>query len=107
MLSCNVVLKPSRIHPVEKGKMIKNSEYPVTKIVVENLEKIPTDMDIFPYDRFFQGKPGSHKPHVFDRYAGFRPRQELHKVSYTQKVIPNVKFNANCDGDTRPIVWYR
>ena len=35
-----------------------------------------TDMDHFPYTRFFRGVPGSYKPIVQDRQAGWRPRQD-------------------------------
>lgn len=36
------------------------------------LYKTKTDMDQFPYQRFFRGKMYSDKPHIHEREAGFR-----------------------------------
>jgi len=33
--------------------------------------KVHTDVNVFPYNRFFRGKEGSTSPHVWEREAGF------------------------------------
>lgn len=49
-----------------------------------------TDMNEFPYRRFYRGNPDSDLPHVFDREAGFR------KIRDTQfQVIANPFASAN------------
>lgn len=41
-----------------------------------------TDMDIFPYPRFFRGQPTSDVPIVMEREAGWRPiNEECYKPS--------------------------
>lgn len=48
---------------------------------------ITTDMDHFPYNRYFRGMSSCDKPRVFDREAGRRP---WNTKAYTD-LIPEVK----------------
>lgn len=34
--------------------------------------KVQTDINVFPYNRFFRGEPNSFEPIVWDREAGFQ-----------------------------------
>ena len=44
------------------------------------LVPISTDMDNFPYNRFYRGMATCSSPRVFDREAGYRPwRQDLYQ----------------------------
>lgn len=46
------------------------------------LTPIQTDMDIFPYDRFFRGMTDCTRPRVFDREAGHRRWNQSGAYSY-------------------------
>ena len=56
-------------------------------------------MDVFPYPRFFRGKPTDPNPNVFEREAGFR---NLYPDGYTPLLKlpaapkPNVCFRPAC-----------
>ena len=58
-----------------------------------------TDMDVFPYPRFFRGIPTDPNPNVFEREAGFR---NLYPDGYTPLLKleaspkPNVCFRPAC-----------
>lgn len=58
-----------------------------------------TDMDVFPYPRFFRGKPTDPNPNVLEREAGFRNR---YQAGYTPQINipsapkPNVCFQPAC-----------
>jgi len=58
-----------------------------------------TDMDVFPYTRFFRGKYNDHCPNVFEREAGFRNH---YQAVYTPDIKlpppppPNVCFQPAC-----------
>jgi len=76
----------------------KNSSVPYyanTSIVQRSI----TDMDVFPYTRFFRGKPDDPNPNVFEREAGFRNH---YQASYTPDVklppapAPNICFQPAC-----------
>jgi len=59
-----------------------------------------TDMDVFPYPRFFRGKPTDPNPNVLEREAGFRNR---YQAGYTPQIKlpeapkPNVCFQPSCN----------
>jgi len=53
------------------------------------LVPITTDMDNFPYNRFYRGLTTCTEPRIFDREAGHRPlRQELYRPAVQEPVPP-------------------
>lgn len=50
----------------------KNQPYPYSPNPLDIFE-IRTDVNEFPYRRFFRGKRFSDKPHLWEREAGFSP----------------------------------
>ena len=65
---------------------------------VNDAESIVTDMDHFPYTRFFRGVYYSPDPVVFEREAGWRPtRDGCYKSSCDVKnKYPNNCFAGSC-----------
>jgi hypothetical protein len=61
-------------------------------------ESVITDMDNFPYTRFFRGVYYSPDPVVFEREAGWRPqRNSCYKGScYSESPYPNHCFESPC-----------
>ncbi len=53
----------------------------------------PTDMDHFPYKRFFRGVYDISNPIVMEREAGFRPRRD---AAYKFTAHPNVQPVSYC-----------
>jgi len=78
------------------NKMNYNIPYYASNSLVTNSV---TDMDHFPYNRFYRGIPTSDKPVVLDREAGFR---ELHNTAYNPNIIlplqdpPSLCWEAAC-----------
>lgn len=54
-------------------KLNYNIPYYATNEVIGN---VVTDMDHFPYDRFFRGEYNNPHPVVMEREAGYRPRHD-------------------------------
>lgn len=64
-----------------------------------NVSSITTDMDHFPYTRNFRGIYKSTEPVVFEREAGWRPRQDsCYSVNYCKNKgpYPNHCFETAC-----------
>ena len=58
-----------------------------------------TDMDVFPYPRFYRGKPTDPNPNVMEREAGFRVRYQAGytpQINLTDPNKPNVCFQPAC-----------
>ena len=58
-----------------------------------------TDMDHFPYTRFYRGNPNSSRPTVFEREAGWRPtNNQCYKALLrpTEEGYPNHCFSSAC-----------
>jgi hypothetical protein len=59
-----------------------------------------TDMDSFPYKRFYRGQADKSYPIVFDRAAGWRPRFDQENSATPYLVAPSQKpdycFEAPC-----------
>jgi hypothetical protein len=85
-------------------------------ITDEQLGYVVTDMDHFPYQRFYRGAIGSYtRPALIEREAGFRPRRdscyeniktiEIHKPQYCWQYpcssIESCK-PAKTEGTTKP-----
>ena len=83
---------------VQQQIKLKNSSTPyyADRKIVDNAI---TDMDVFPYPRFFRGKPTDPNPNVMEREAGFRNR---YQAGYTPQINlppapkPNVCFEPAC-----------
>jgi hypothetical protein len=64
------------------------------------VQNVVTDMDNFPYNRFYRGRYDSDLPIVFDREAGWRPlNNSCYRpvYSYVQPNYPDHCFQASCD----------
>jgi len=64
-------------------KLNYNIPYYASRDITSN---IITDMDHFPYKRYFRGVYHEQSPVIMEREAGFRPRNDS---CYTQISIPN------------------
>lgn len=59
------------------------------------LVPVQTDMDHFPYNRFFRGMVGCPQPRFFDREAGHRRwNQEGYYYQYSPEVVAPRKFEG-------------
>lgn len=65
---------------------------------VDNIKSVITDMDTFPYPRFYRGQWNSNTPIIFDREAGWHPRFDKFYSPYKeyQEHKPNFCFEAPC-----------
>ena len=76
----------------------KNSTTPFY-LTREASQNIKTDIDHFPYVRYYRGNPMSKRPIVFDREAGFQPvkpvPQKVEKL-YKPMYDPTVHFTFDC-----------
>ncbi len=67
-------------------KLNYNAPYYAT---FQTTDKVITDMDHFPYKRFFRGIYNQNNPTVMEREAGFRPRNDscytLHHITVPNK----------------------
>ena len=66
----------------------------------EEIFKVQTDINIWPYNRYFRGSPSSDTPIVWEREAGFQeilPRIPVPSISSTQ-TEPNIStcFQLPC-----------
>lgn len=59
------------------------------------LMPVQTDMDVFPYDRFFRGVMDCPAPRVFDREAGHRRHNPL---GYAYQYSPDVTTPRKFEG---------
>ena len=57
-------------------KLNYSSPYYARKKTILGME---TEMDYFPYNRFFRGEIGNPEPTIFDRKAGYKPIEECYK----------------------------
>ena len=63
-----------------------------------------TDMDVFPYTRFYRGQPTSNEVFVMDREAGWKP---VHNSCYNTPVVrPPTQFYPNHCFQAAPSVSY-
>ena len=68
---------------------------------INNAASVITDMDHFPYTRFFRGVYNSTEPVVFERETGWRPqRNSCYSInnckSTSESPYPNHCFEAPC-----------
>ena len=74
----------SRFTPIVNQSNVKNVRAQIAKkkghrpyhATVAQSVQVLTDYDTFPYPRYFRGVPGSSKPIVAEREAGWRPRHD-------------------------------
>ena len=60
--------------------------------------KVVTDMDHFPYTRYYRGIYTNHNPVVIDREAGWRVHDDnCYKPKYEYEIpYPNHTFQSSC-----------
>ena len=66
---------------------------------VDSAASVITDMDTFPYNRFFRGEYDSTNPIIFEREAGWRPvNNTCYANLHTSKPspYPNHCFEGSC-----------
>jgi hypothetical protein len=66
---------------------------------MDAVESVITDMDHFPYNRFYRGVAKSSEPIVFEREAGWKPiRNTSYKkiCSNNESTYPNHCFQSAC-----------
>lgn len=101
-MACNQQLSDNitknTVEFVQQQIALKNTSNPYsvnTNLVYNTI----TDIDVFPYTRFYRGVSEYSSPIVFDREAGFRP---VHNHSYVpivekpEQPKPNVCFQPPC-----------
>jgi hypothetical protein len=59
----------------------------------EAVEAVITDMDHFPYKRFFRGVYHEDRPVIFEREAGYRPRRDC---CYKELSLPTIVKPEYC-----------
>lgn len=64
-----------------------------TMFLPNSVAFIDTDMDEFPYKRFFRGVAQSSVPIIHDREAGYRPRFD---TCYKHLTNPTDEYPNNC-----------
>jgi len=74
---------------IEKKKMMK-PYCPINNIVYQ----IQTDMNVFPYTRYFRGRQDSDSPFFFEREAGYSPI--CNSISYQDKTNQNLLLANTC-----------
>jgi hypothetical protein len=62
------------------------------------IRSVTTDMDHFPYTRFYRGNPRADMPTIMEREAGFRKKLDCYKPEYVvdEGPFPNVCFEVPC-----------
>lgn len=86
------------ITSIQKQIYMKNGYNPFFG-TVNGAESIITDMDHYPYTRFYRGVYNSSQPITFEREAGWRPRRDAcYSVNKCSKLddYPNHCFKSAC-----------
>lgn len=62
------------------------------------IKNVVTDVDHFPYTRFYRGQYNDTKPHIWEREAGYhRLQNDMYKKTLTYQVHqPDVPFQIPC-----------
>ena len=112
--SCNCTLPPNTFQPIYTVPIIQDPEnnplrdqiyYKIfgpynSRYLHEHLHSLFTDMDHFPYTRFFRGQYQSSEPHVFDREAGVVIHDNKDYIKpvpdFVNDYKPNFCFEAAC-----------
>ena len=88
----------ANVSSVRKQIAMKQGSYPFYG-TSDGVVSVTTDMDHFPYTRFYRGVPSSSEPIVFEREAGWRPiRNSCYSVNNCDKKsnYPNHCFEGAC-----------
>lgn len=81
---------------IQKYIQEKIKQTPIGPTPASYLRPIVTDMDVFPYNRFFRGIADCSTPRVFDREAGHRPwRNDLYYGTSTP-TPPSAETRGHC-----------
>ncbi len=62
------------------------------------IKSVVTDIDHFPYTRFYRGNPRADMPTIMEKEAGFRRKLDCYKPVYVpdEGPFPNVCFEVPC-----------
>jgi hypothetical protein len=72
--------------------MIRQKQnYDAPYYATNEIRYIQTDMDHFPYSRYFRGVYNVNKPVIFERETGYRPTNN----SCYRKIVPVVRIEPN------------
>jgi hypothetical protein len=87
----------ANIVSIRKQISIKNGYNPYYA-TVNDTKSVITDMDHFPYTRFFTGIPTSSEPVVFKREAGWNSNfsNSSPNESTKENIYPNHCFQGSC-----------
>jgi len=64
-----------------------------------SVSRVHTDMNVFPYTRYFRGRQNSMSPYIFDREAGYSPICEqttTKKTNNQSLLLADVCFQMPC-----------
>lgn len=81
------------ITSIQKQIYMKNGYNPFFG-TVNGAESIITDMDHYPYTRFYRGVYNSSLPTIFEREAGYRPRNDTCYI--VKKCLQSDKYPNHC-----------
>ena len=85
------------------GREIQRKMMPNPYFAHENtVEHVMTDMDRFPYNRFFRGVYYEDHPVIFDREAGYRP---VHNACYTHQMRGIITRPHHCFESACSVVY--
>jgi hypothetical protein len=95
--SITKTINDANINSVREQIKLKKDDNPYFS-TMNDAESVITDMDHFPYTRFFRGVYHSSDPVVFEREAGWRPpRDECYRgCYYYNPEYPDHCFETAC-----------
>lgn len=67
--------------------LLKNQSFPYESYA-DDIKHVITDVDHFPYTRFYRGEYNNSQPIIWEREAGYRP---LQNYNYIKHNLYNVK----------------
>jgi hypothetical protein len=76
-----------------------NTPYYATK---QDVRKVITDFDNFPYQRFYRGVYNNPKPIIIEREAGYRKQENL---CYKEKIITKPVYPKHCFEGPSSVVY--
>ena len=82
-----------------RNEIFKKVQFKPYEISIESVRGCITDMDHFPYTRYYRGEASSDSPVVFEREAGWRARRDddYFKHSNPKKEVLSTCFETSCN----------
>jgi hypothetical protein len=84
----------NNISYIRKEILKKNSDRPY--FVENTIYSVNNDYDVFPYPRWYRGKPGDQSAYIAEREAGWIPKNVIHYNKKTDKVKNQIKNSSMC-----------